>query len=303
MQTPEKKTKPWASPLKLAPPKSDSPHIDFAETRDECGDDASHRGQSRGERRTESPVRSGRNVETSEEIESLHCQLEDARREKDELDEAMRGRERYVAELEYKCSEYSAKVSELKRFVTAQSPSSNSQQALALKEKEVERLNKDMISLKMLASAKFRELETKAARAIDYEEQAQALRVALENAKAEHAKEVARLKAQQGSRTPDSPRSVGGKSYRESKLQHKYEVQLKKMAEEKELLRKEVVALTSERRLYQDKLREMEELDNSSIDMSSKMVMSENNSLKFELSKMKKESIRLRRKLEEYQTI
>jgi len=302
MQTPEKKTKPWASPLKLAPPKSDSPHIDFAETRDECGDDASHRGQSRGERRNESPVKSRNNV-SSEEIESLQRQLDEARGETEKLDEAMRSRERYVTELEYKCSEYSAKISELKRFVTAQSPSSNSQQALALKEKEVERLNKDMISLKMLASAKFRELETKAARAIDYEEQTQALRVALENAKAEHAKEIASLKAQQGFRTPDSPRSTGGKSYRESKLQHKYEVQLKKMAEEKELMRKEVVALTSERRSYQDKLREMEELDNSSIDMSSKIVMSENNSLKFELSKMKKESIRLRRKVLEYQTI
>ena len=300
MQTPEKKTKPWASPLKLAPPKSDSPHVDFPEMRDECGDDASHRGQSRGERRAESPIRT--NV-SSEEIESLQRQLDEVQREKEELDETMRSRERYVTELEYKCSEYSAKISELKRFVTAQSPSSNSQQALALKEKEVERLNKDMISLKMLTSAKFRELETKAARAIDYEEQVQALRVALENAKAEHAKEIARLKAQQGSRTPDSPRSSGGKSYRESKLQHKYEVQLKKMAEEKELMRKEVVALTSERRSYQEKLREMEELDNSSLDMSSKMVMSENNSLKFELSKMKKESLRLRQKLEEYQTI
>ena len=303
MQTPEKKTKPWASPLKLAPPKSDSPHVDFPEMRDECGDDASHRGQSRGERRSESPVRSLNNGETSEEMESLQHQLDEARGEKQKLDETMRSRERYVTELEYKCSEYSAKISELKRFVTAQSPSSNSQQALALKEKEVERLNKDMISLKMLTSAKFRELETKAARAIDYEEQVQALRVALENAKAEHAKEIARLKAQQGSRTPDSPRSSGGKSYRESKLQHKYEVQLKKMAEEKELMRKEVVALTSERRSYQEKLREMEELDNSSLDMSSKMVMSENNSLKFELSKMKKESLRLRQKLEEYQTI
>ena len=48
---------------------------------------------------------------------------------------------------------------------------------------------------------------------------------------------------------------------------------------------------------------EMEELDNFSLDMSSKMVLSENNNLKFELSKMKKESLRLRRKLEEYQTI
>ena len=160
-----------------------------------------------------------------------------------------------------------------------------------------------MISLKMLASAKFRELETKAARAIDYEEQTQALRVALENAKADHAKEIASLKAQQGFRTPDSPRSAGGKSYRESKLQHKYEVQLKKMAEEKELMRKEVVALTSERRSYQDKLKEMEELDSSSIDMSSKLLMSENSSLKFELSKMKKESTRLRRQVLEYQTI
>lgn len=302
MLTPEKISKPWASPLKLAPPKSDSPHIDFVETRDECCDDASNRGQSRGERRNESPVKSRNNV-SSEEIESLQRQLDEARGETEKLDEAMRSRERYVTELEYKCSEYSAKISELKRFVTAQSPSSNSQHALALKEKEVERLNKDMISLKMLASAKFRELETKAARAIDYEEQTQALRVALENAKGEHAKEIASLKAQQGFRTPDSPRSAGGKSYRESKLQHKYEVQLKKMAEEKELMCKEVVALTSERRSYQDKLREMEELDNSSIDMSSKLVMSENNSLKFELSKMKKESIRLRRKVMEYQTI
>ena len=301
MQTPEKKAKPWTSPLKLAPPKSDSPHINFAETRDECGDDASNRGQSRGERRNESPVKSRNNV-SSEEIESLQRRLDEARGQSEELNEVMHSRERYVTELEYKCSEYSAKISELKRFVTAQSPSSNSQQALALKEKEVERLNKDMISLKMLASAKFRELETKAARAIDYEEQTQALRVALENAKAEHAKEIASLKAQKGFRTPDSPRSTGGKSYRESKLQHKYEVQLKKMAEEKELMRKEVVALTSERRSYQDKLKEMEELDNSSIDMSSKIVMSENNSLKFELSKMKKESIRLRKKVMEYQT-
>jgi len=303
LQSPEK-TKPWSPPPKLAPSKLDSPPI-FGQARDDYEDDASNRGQSRGERRSESPRRSaaGGSFATSEDIESLQRQLKEARREKEELDEAVCSRERYVAELEYKCSEYSAKISELKRFVTAQSPSSNSQQALALKEKEVERLHKDMVSLKMLASAKFRELESKAARAIDYEEQAQALRVALDNAKAEHVKEVAQLKAQQGFRTPESPRAAGNKSYRESKLQHKYEVQLKKMAEEKDLLRKEVVALTSERRSYQEKMREMEQMETSSMDMSSKIVMSENSSLKMELLKMKKESTRLRGKLEYYELI
>lgn len=303
IQSPEKK-KPWASPPKLAPPKIDSPHIDFGEGRDDYDDDASNRGQSRGERRSESPRRSatGGSFAAAEEVESLKRQLDEARREKDELDDALCSRQKYVTELEYKCSEYSAKISELKRFVTAQSPSSNAQQALALKEKEVERLHKDMVSLKMLASAKFRELESKAARAIDYEEQAQALRVALDNAKADHAKEIVQLKAQYGTsglRTAESPRA-GSKGFRESKLQHKYEVQLKKMAEEKELMRKEIVALTAERRQYEEKLIEMED---GSMDMSSKIVMSENNNLKMELAKMKKESIRLRGKLEYYELI
>ena len=303
MQSPEKK-KPWASPAKLAPPKSDSPHVDFGEGRDDYDDDASHRGQSRGERRSESPRKSasGSSFATAEEIDSLKSQLDEVRREKDELDQAVCSREKYITELEYKCSEYCAKISELKRFVTAQSPSTNAQQALALKEKEVERLHKDMLSLKMLASAKFRELESKAARAIDYEEQAQALRVALDNAKADHAKEIAHLKLQQGTggiRTAESPRA-GTRGFRESKLQHKYEVQLKKMAEEKDMMRKEIYALTAERRQYQEKLSEMEE---GAMDMSSKIVMSENSNLKMELAKMKKESIRLRGKLEYYELI
>ena len=66
------------------------------------------------------------------------------------------------------------------------------------------------------------------------------------------------------------------------------------------MMRKEIYALTAERRQYQEKLSEMEE---GAMDMSSKIVMSENSNLKMELAKMKKESIRLRGKLEYYELI
>jgi len=310
--------KPWVSPPRLTPSKLDTPRIDFSEGRDDQEDEASDRGQTRGDQRYETSSRNNSISGWSEDkvsdaatmvperIEALEKALNEARHEKAELDEAVRNREKYVEELEYRCGEYSKKISELKRYVTAQSPSSNAKQALAVKEKEVERLHKDMVSLKMLASAKFRELESRAARAIDYEEQAQALRVALENTKAQHKEDIEKLKAEQ-SHGRTGIRQVEGlkesKSFRESKLQHKYEVQLKKVSEEKDMLRKEVVALTAERRAFLEKIRMLEQTESSSIDVSSKMIMSENNALKTEIEKLSKESKKLKGKLEYYELI
>ena len=93
------------------------------------------------------------------------------------------------------------------------------------------------------------------------------------------------------------------KSLRESKLQHKYEVQLKKVSEEKDMLRKEVVALTGERRVFLEKIRMLEQTESSSIDVSSKMIMSENNALKTQIEKLSKESKKLKGKLEYYELI
>lgn len=252
-------------------------------------DDCDSRDQSRGDRN-----------DMSEEIHTLRTELQETKQQKEMLNDDLIIKGRQVDELAQKCKEYRDKIYELERLVAGHDPVSNGDEALILKQKECERLRKDMVSLKMLASARFRELESRAARSIHYEEEAGALRVAIEDTMSKHRAEMDRLHSHYREKPQGAIENKNNHNGAdEHGLHHKYEQAIRNLMVEKERMRREVLALTAERDSYFEQIQVIEQRESSSMDVSSKMIMNENHALKMAMRKLNLEKRRLRGRLEE----